>query len=281
MTDIWIGLANAVPVEPPDDDVGGAFVQVVAPADDVGELRAAAAEALSELGYRLAELSDAEPLRDRLHSYRVPPEVLELAIEAALDRETRLGDFYAYPLVDDDEPDTDERLQQLLESRELVDVRGSREEHSTIGFVCAVGAQWTLVQLVDRYGAADGFRAIRRGTIDEVEPIDPETSFLPSVLKARPLTSAVPAVDLDDARWLLEGAQRLGALVTITSEDMEPDAFQLGRVTALDDGVLLRKVAPNGTWLEEQFFGYAGITRVGFGGNYEEALALAVGAISG
>jgi hypothetical protein len=282
MTDIWIGLADAVPVDPRDDDVGGAFVQVLAPADDVGELRAAAAEALIELGFRLADLSEAEPVRERLQSAWVAPDLVELAIEAALERATKLGDFYTYPLVDGDEPDAEANLQALAASRELVDVRGPREEHSTIGYVSDAGAQWVLIQLVDRCGGADGFRAVRRGTIGEIEPVDADSSFLPRLLDARPLTVRAPAVDLDDTRALLQGAQQLCALVTISSEDMVPGAFQVGRIAPHDDdGVLLRKVSPIGTWIEEEFFRYDAITRVGFGGAYEAALALAVGAVSG
>lgn len=277
MTDIWIGLADAVPLEPRDDDVGGAYVQVLAPADDIGELRAAAAEALIELGFRLAELSDAEPIRDRLHSYHVPPETLELAIDAALERETRLGDFHAYPLVDGDEPDAEVNLRELIASEALVDARGPGEEHSTIGYVRGVGEQWALIQLVDRFGSPDGFVAARLGTLSEIEPVDPESSFLPRLLDARPLMVPTPEVDLDDTRALLQEAQRLCALVLISTEDMEPGAFQLGRISPFDEGVSLRKVSPVGTWIEEEFFAYDAITRIGFGGGYADALAVAVG----
>ena len=281
MTDIWIGIADAVPVEPRDDNVGGAFVQVLAPADDIGELRAAAAEALIEHGFRLAELSDGEPVRDRLRTAWVGPELLELAIDAALERTTRLGEFHAYPLVDEEEPDFRDELEALAQSEELADIRGPGEEHSTIGYVRAVGAEWALLQLVDRWGAADGFRALRLGTVAEIEPVDPDSSFLPRLLAARPLVAQLPPVDLDDTRALLEGAQGLCALVTIASEEMEPDAFRLGRVSAIEDGVVLRKVSPIGTWIEEEFVPYDAITRVGFGETYAGALALAVGAVSG
>jgi hypothetical protein len=281
MTDIWIGIADAVPVEPREDDVGGAFVQVLAPADDVGELRAAASEALIEHGFRLAELSEAEPVRDRMRNTWVAPELLELAIDAALERTTRLGEFHAYPLLDEEEPDFAAELQAHGESGVLVDVRGPGEEHSTIGYVRGVGSQWALLQLVDQWGTADGFRALRLGTIAEIELVDRDSSFLPRVLAARPLAAQVPEVDLGDTRALLEGAQRLCPLVTIASEDMEPDAFRLGRIAAIEDGVVLRKVSPIGTWIEEEFLGYDTITRIGFGETYAAALALAVGAVSG
>ena len=50
---------------------------------------------------------------------------------------------------------------------------------------------------------------------------------------------------------------------------MEPGAFQLGRISALDEGVVLRKVSPVGTWIEEEF-PYDAITRIGFGGGYAD-----------
>jgi hypothetical protein len=282
MTDIWIGLADAVPLEPRDDDVGGAYVYVLAPADDLGELRAAAAEALIELGFRLAELSDAESVRERLRAGWFAPELLELAIDAALERATRLGEFHAYPLVDGEEPDEQANLQALVESGLLVNVRGPGEQHDTVGYVVGVGANWALLQLIDSHGVSDGFRALRLGTVSEVEPVDPEESLLPRVIAARPVTLEVPDVSLDDARALLEGVRRHFALIYLVTDDLEGGAFWIGEIASLDDGgVMLRKVSATGEWADQAYYRYESITRIGFGGGYEEALALAAGTVSG
>jgi hypothetical protein len=281
VTDVWIGLAGGVPIEAADDDIGGAFAHVLAPADDEAELRAAAAEALAEHGLRLTELDEAEPVRDRLRSGRIAPELMELAIDAALEGTAQIGDFYSYPADDEDAGDSPD-LHALLESRTLVNLRCAGEYHGTIGYVVAIGAQWALIQIVDAHGTADGFRAVKLGTLDEVEPIDEESSFLPRLLMARPLPARSPAVGLDDTRDLVQGAQGLGALIYLVTEDMEPGAFWIGEIAALDDdGVLLEKVSALGTWAGSEHFRYDAITRVGFGGDYAAALAAAVGVVTG
>jgi hypothetical protein len=281
VTDIWIGLAGGVPIEASGDDIGGAFAHVLAPADDEAELRAAAAEALAEHGLRLTELDESEPVRERLRSGRLAPELMELAIDAALEGTAQIGDLYSYPTEDHEDSDSPD-LHALLESRTLVNLRDAAEYHDTIGYVVAIGAQWALIQIVDAHGAADGFRAVKLGTLDEAEPIDAENSFLPRLLTARPLPVRAPAVGLDDTPHPLQGAQGLGALIYLVTEDMEPGAFWIGQIAALDeDGVLLEKVSAIGTWAGSEHFRYDAITRVGFGGDYEDALAAAVGAVTG
>jgi hypothetical protein len=275
MTDVWIGLAFGTPADPDDDDIGGAFVHVLAPADDLREFRAAAEEALIERGFRLVSLEDAEAVRERLASDSIHPDLLELAIDAALERETQLGDFFTYPTEDGEEPETAD-LHALVESGELVNVQGHGEQHDTIGFVVGVGAEWALIRLVSPYGTEDGFRAVRLGTVAEIEQVDSDSSFLPRLMASRPLPPGLPAVALDDTRGLLESTQRLCELVYLVTDEMEPGAFWIGRISALDgDGALLRKVSQLGTWIDEEHFPYDAITRVGFGGDYERALAAA------
>jgi hypothetical protein len=254
---------------------------VLAPADDEAELRAAAAEALAEHGLRLTELDESEPVRERLRSGRLAPELMELAIDAALEGTAQIGDLYSYPTEDDEDSDSPD-LHALLESRMLVGLRGAGEYHDTVGYVVAVGARWALIQIVDAYGRADGFRAVKLGTLDEAEQIDAESSFLPRLLTARPLPARVPALGLADARELLDGTRGLGALIYLVTEEMEPGAFWIAQIAALDeDGVLLEKVSAIGTWAGSERFRYDAITRVGFGGDYEDALAAAVGAVRG
>ena len=195
MTEIWIGLADAVALDSQGQESGGVYVHVLAPAGDVLELRVAADEILRQRGYRVASIEDAEPVRDRV----------------------RTG---------------------------------------------------TL---------ADGFRAIKLGTVAQVVTVDPEDSLLPRILRARPLTLLQPDVDLNDTRTLIEGVRPLADLTYLVTEDLQAGAFWIGRITALDeDGVLLHAVSNTGDWLDEQHHAYDTITRVGFGGQYEEALALAV-----
>ena len=93
-----------------------------------------------------------------------------------------------------------------------------------------------------------------------------------------PLAVRPPSVDLDDTRDLLQSAQRQFPLVNIETELAPPGSCYIGRISALDEeGVVLELVSPAGEWDEEEHYLYESITRVGFGGRYEEALAIAAG----
>ena len=285
--EIWVGLVDAVPIDPAGAEVGGAFVHVVAPAGSWLELHAAADAALLPHGLRVGDLDEAEPVRDQLQSEEgVAPELLELALDAAHDREVRLGEFHAYP--PDGHPDPEAfaaegaeeiaaDLRELAASRTLVCLRGGRE-HDTVGYVAGVGARWALAQIVNANGLPDGWRALTLQAIGEIEPIDPEISYLPRLVATRPVTAMAPDVDLDNARALMEAAARHSDVLYLEADDMPPGAFWVGRVAKLDhEGAVLRKISSAGLWDGEVRCSYESITRVGFGGRYEEALALAAG----
>jgi hypothetical protein len=266
--------------------MGGAYVHVLALADDRLELLAAAEEALAPHELRVADLDDAEPVRDALRR-PLDPELSELALDAALERETRLGDFHWYPVERDTDPGAlapislDEpraTLSAALASRTLMKVRSRYESEGATGYVVGLGTRWALLQIVNDDVAEDGFLATSLEMVAEIEPVDPERSFFPRVMAMRPPTTDVPLVDLDDTRGLLQSAQRAFPLLTIQTEEQHPGACYIGRVAALDDdSAVLHLVSPAGEWDEEDAYPYDTITRVGFGGRYEEALALAAG----
>ena len=253
--EIWIGIADAVPIDREKAEVG---------------------------------LDEAEPVRNRLRSGEdVAQDLLELALDAALQREARLGVFHTYPPEDAPDPDAYEARARGGPIRAAnrdgkPDARGRRDplqlaRGDRLRRRCR--AEWALFQLVDGNGLADGFCAVKLERISEIAPVDPEESPLPRLLAARPLAPHRPRADLTAARPLLADAQRLPGLVSITTEDLPPGAFRIGGISALsDDGVLLRTVSRLGAWSDEEYYAYDAITEIGFGGRYAEALALAAGA---
>lgn len=285
--EIWHGLVDAIPIDPAQAEVGGVFVHIVAPAESWLELHAAADAALLGHGLRVADIEDADALADQLRSGEsIAPDLLVLALEAATAQEARLGEFHAYPPDDHPDPDAFEaagfdeiaaELRDLAGRRELVSVRSYHDWHETVGFVAGVERRWTLIQRVDPFGQALGFRAVRLDAIAELEALDGEESYLPRLLTARPLTTTVPDIDLGGARALLHSVPADSSLISLVTEDMPPSASWIGQILALDeDGVRLRKVSVHGTWDGEVHFAFDAITYIGFGGPYEEALWLAV-----
>jgi hypothetical protein len=286
VADIWIGLVDAVPIEPAGSSIGGAHVYVLAPADDRLELLAAAEEALAEHDLRVAGLDDAEPVREVLRR-PIDPELVELALDAALEHETRLGPFHWYPAERDVDPaalvpgsieEPRGTMTAALENRTLVRVRSRYESEGATGFVVALGTRWVLLHIVNDDVAEDGFLATSLEMVAEIQTVDPERSFFPRVMAMRPPKARAPHVDLDDTRALLQSAQRYFPLLTIQTEEQHPGACYIGRIAELDDdSVLLHLVSPAGEWDDEDEYPYETITRIGFGGRYEEALALAAG----
>ncbi len=286
MTDIWIGLVDAVPVDPAGSEFGGAYIHVLAPAEDRLELLAAAEEALAEHDLRVADLDDAEPVREVLRR-PLDPELLELALDAALARDTRLGPFHWYPAERDTDPadlvarSLDEpraTMSTALENRTLMKVRSRYESEGATGYVVGLGTRWALLHVVNDDVVEDGFLATSLEMLAEIAPVDPEQSFLPRVMAMRPPTARLPDVDLDDTRGLLQTAQRSFPLLTIQTEQRHPGACYIGRIASLDDDAAhLHLVSPAGEWDDEDEYPYETITRIGFGGRYEEALALAAG----
>jgi hypothetical protein len=286
VSDIWIGLVDAVPIDPAGSEMGGAHVHVLALADDRLELLAAAEEALAEHGLRVADLDDAEPAREALRR-PLDPELVELAIDAALEGDTQLGPFHWYPAERDTDPaalterSPDEPRSTLsiaLEQRTLMKVRSRYESEGATGYVVGLGTRWALLQVVNDDVTEDGFLATSLEMVAAIETVDPERSFFPRVMAMRPPTMRPPAVDLDDTRELLRSAQRSFPLLTIQTEEQHPGACYIGRIAALDDdAAVVRLVSPAGAWDDEDEYPYETITRIGFGGRYEEALALAAG----
>jgi hypothetical protein len=67
-------------------------------------------------------------------------------------------------------------------------------------------------------------------------------------------------------------------LVTIHREWRDPDIFVVGRVAQLgEDSFILRHVTVAGRWGDSGGYRYDDVTRVEFGGDYEDALALVAG----
>jgi hypothetical protein len=84
---------------------------------------------------------------------------------------------------------------------------------------------------------------------------------------------------LDSVQNLLLSAGRSFPLVTIHREQIEPDACWIGRVKGIKRGrVSLLEINPDARWdAHPTAYRLSEITRVNFGGDYENALHLVGG----
>jgi len=109
---------------------------------------------------------------------------------------------------------------------------------------------------------------------------DPYTGFVEAALRKRGhRVRRPPRVDISSLETILLTAARLFPLVTIHCERLDPDVCHIGRVVQVERGRLfLLEIGPSADWdTEVTEYSLRDITRVDFGGSYEEALSLVGG----
>jgi hypothetical protein len=177
---------------------------------------------------------------------------------------------------------TKSRSSQLEDAwRERRFIRFSqRFETSKIhGYVLDIGPKFFLLALVSDRIWFDGFQCFRIGDISNVRP-DPHEAFVQAALKKRDERLAKkPRVSVASLDKLLLSAGRAFPLVTICREQVAPDVCWIGRVHGVAHGrVSLLEISPHAVWDESpNEYRLREITRVRFGGEYENALHLVGG----
>jgi len=97
---VWIGLVEVAP-GPQNrkllDSAEGGFTNALALCSNREEFISQVSLHMSHLGFRVAEIEDAEPLATRVAQYVVTPELLGLALDIESTGGVRLGTFHTYP----------------------------------------------------------------------------------------------------------------------------------------------------------------------------------------
>ena len=148
------------------------------------------------------------------------------------------------------------------------------------GFVLDVGPQWFLLAVVGESVTLNGFQCSRLSDVRNLEVPDPYARFAEVALKKRrQRLPKKPRVSVADTADLLLTASRLFPLVTIHREHVNSDVCQIGRIVGLDNGAIsLLEINPDATWETKPVqYRLDEITRIDFGGGYEDALHLVGG----
>jgi len=171
------------------------------------------------------------------------------------------------------------KSQLILALRKKLFVRfASALERGTVhGYVLAIGPQFFLLALVSDGLRPNGFQCYRSSDVRKLQVPDKFARFHEAVLKKRGIRfPRKPRVDVKSLAKLLLSANRAFPLVTIHRENADGSACWIGRVVDLSNGRLtLLEIGPDASW-DDRLNSYrlSEITRIDFGGDYENALYL-------
>jgi hypothetical protein len=162
----------------------------------------------------------------------------------------------------------------------LVQFTRSVEEGSITGYALAVGPQFFLLALVDDNIRLNGFLCLRSQDVRNLQIPAKRVAFIETALKLRgERRPRIPAVVVDSIQELLRTAGHLFPVITIHRERVAPGVCHIGRVVAVSNSeVSLVEIGTDARWDEGPLsYRIKEITRVDFGGDYEEALTLVGG----
>jgi hypothetical protein len=180
-------------------------------------------------------------------------------------------------------------LREAVDSADVVTIERRADSLPPIrGVVVDVGPLWLLVHLLDWDTILNGYDAIPIVDVLEVASVDgggPD-SFPTRALRYFSQTPTRPeGIELNSIPKILTSAVATYGLVTIYTERLDPDSCFIGTpIGAITDTVTLREMTTDAEWAtdgEPAPLTLADITRIGFGGRYEEALlALSEGRVT-
>ena len=171
------------------------------------------------------------------------------------------------------------QLNDALRAKRFVRFSHRCEKLPIRGYVLDVGPKFFLMALVSDRIWFDGFECFRISDVSKVEK-DPYTDFVESALrKRRERVPRKPRVIVASIEELLLSASRAFPLVTIHREQVDPDVCWIGRILGVErDRVSLLEINPDAKWEDKPTtYPVNEITRVNFGGDYENALHLVGG----
>ena len=172
-------------------------------------------------------------------------------------------------------------LVRALRNRVLVRFTRPFEPGRVHGYVLGIGPKFFMVAVVDESQRFDGFQCFRLSDVRNLKVPDPFAGFAEAALKKRgERLPRKPPIDLRTMPRLLQTANKAFPLVTIHREAVDGDICHIGRLVHVDERyVWLLEIGPDARWDKEPLrYRLNQITRVDFGGGYEEALHLVGGA---
>jgi hypothetical protein len=148
------------------------------------------------------------------------------------------------------------------------------------GYVLDIGPKFFLFAIIDDCQKFNGFQCSRISDVRKLRVPAPYADFYVAALRKQgQVIHRKPEIDLSSLSELLKSAKALFSLITIHRERMRPGECVIGKVLKLSrNKLLLHTIGPDAVWDEKPSeFRLRDVTRVDFGGGYEESLHLVGG----
>ena len=150
----------------------------------------------------------------------------------------------------------------------------------TEGYVLQIGPEYFLLLLIGEDIRLNGFQCIRLQDVRKLQIPTKYSEFIESALRLRgQAIERKPRVKFGTVKEILQSAHKIFPLLTIHCEKADPDTCHIGRVVDVDDKyVSLLEIGPDAIWEKKpESYRLRDITKIDFGGDYEEALVLVGG----
>ena len=172
------------------------------------------------------------------------------------------------------------QLADALNRKIIVRFSTSYEPGWIDGYVLDIGPRFFLLAIIDDYRKFNGFQCSRISDVRKLRIPAPYAVVIVAALRKRgQIIRRKPNINLAGLPELLKAASRLFPLITIHREGAKPGICEIGRAIDVNkDRLLFHEIDPGAIWYKKlTSFPLNEITRVEFGGGYEEALFLVGG----
>ena len=174
-----------------------------------------------------------------------------------------------------------ELLEEAQADAQVVTIDRERfDEEGELAYVVAVGDTLCVLLLIDDGLRFNGFSVLRIEDVSHVELPHERAAFVESALRLRgEEIEEAPDLDLASMAAAIRTAGRIAPLVTLHTETTAEGVCQIGSVRGVDGtNVRLIAIDPDADWEDEiSTIPVEDVTRIDFGGAYEEALLLVGG----
>lgn len=158
---------------------------------------------------------------------------------------------------------------------QVVDFKRPRIDDEYLrGFVLDYSDSLTLLNLLNHDFYLNGFTVIRNNDITKTRTYDKDDYFLNMALRLKSIKPArKPKIDLTDWASVLQTAQKRFPLITIHREAISNKVCYIGKLISVTEKTFsLYDIDPDANWDRPYRRKLADLTKVDFGGGYEDAL---------